>query len=809
MKQTLLLLLCLWQTSFALFAASEGSINGKILDADNEAAMYANVVLHLAKDSSMVKGAITNEDGDFQLLNIPFDKYFIEISYVGFENFNSEIFDFKTKEKKMPTISLKTIENELGEVTVVAQRPILEMKADRMVLNVDKTINATGENGLSLLRKSPGVVIDNNENITLLGKSGVQVYINNKPSPLSGDDLSAFLKNLTSDQIDAIEIITNPSAKYDAEGNAGIINIRLKKDTRLGANANINLDYSIGQKSRYNGSINANYRNENFNVFGNYGYSDGESIQFIDFYKEQAALIFESEMDMVDSWNGHNFKAGADYFLNKKHTIGILADASTTDYNFESESKTFLSTMGVAGQDSVLVSGGNSVGGRQNANFNVNYVYNIKEGTTLSMDADYGRFNSESQDIQPNTYKDPSEQIKFSETIFGIDTKTGIDIKSFKADYEMPLLTGKFGAGIKTTNIETDNMFEFSYIIDDEPVLDENRSNNFVYTENVNAAYLNYSGKIKKFSYQAGLRAEQTQVKGDLTTFNDSVYAPLDSMYFNVFPSISLAWAANDNHNLQLSYSKRINRPNYQDLNPFEEKLDALTSEQGNPFLRPEYTDKIELRHSFKYMINTTLSYSHTNDVIARILAADPNSANATFITWLNIAQQDYVGLNISAPVPITKWWSSYNSFTAYYLHNTANYGEGNDIDIEAKSFNIYSQHTFTLPAKISVEVSGWYSAAAIWEGNFQTNPMWSIDAGIQKKILQDRGKIRLSISDIFYTQQWGGITELGPMYMEMNGGNDSRRFKINFSYLFGNEKVKNRNRKTGLEDETKRIKSD
>ncbi len=806
MKQALTLLVCLF--SFYNLAQAQGSIKGNVLDAENQAALYANVVLHSAKDSSMVKGGITDENGDFQLLNVPFDQYYLQVSYVGFAPYLSPNFALNTSEKTFETITLQPLNAELGEVTVVAQRPILEMKPDKMVMNVDKTINATGENALSLLRKSPGVVIDNNENVTLLGKSGVQVYIDGKPSPLSGNDLATFLKTLQSDQIDAIEIITNPSAKYDAEGNAGIVNIRMKKDSRLGANANLNLNYSIGQNAQYNGTITGNYRNKKINTFGSYTYFDGISQNYINFHKEQAGLGFDSEMNMFNYWEGHSAKFGTDFYLNDKHTVGFLVNGFTEENSFESENNTFLSTLDIAGTDSVLVAQSNSVGTGKNLNTNLNYVFNIGEGTKLNVDLDYGIYRYTNSGMQPNAYMNSTKTIKLSEINFATETPTNIDIASVKADYETPLFNGQFGTGVKVTNIVTDNTFDFYNVVEDAQFLDEDRSNNFVYTEQVNAIYANYSGKVKKVSYQAGLRVEQTQSEGDLTAYKPVNDENVKRSYTDFFPSLSLSYALNDNHNFQASYSRRINRPNYEDLNPFEEKLDALTSEQGNAFLNPEYTNKFEIRHSFKYMLNTTLSYSKTNDVIARILAPDMNNEQATFITWLNIAEQDFYSLNISAPVPITKWWSSFQSFTAYYLHNQAMYENGN-VDIEAKAINVYSQHTFRLPYDISLEVSGWYSSPSIWEGNFATEAMWAMDAGIQKKILKERGNIKLAISDIFRTQEWNGTTELGGMYMNMWGGWDSRRFKVNFSYLFGNEKVKNRNRKTGLESETQRIKSD
>jgi hypothetical protein len=255
-----------------------------------------------------------------------------------------------------------------------------------------------------------------------------------------------------------------------------------------------------------------------------------------------------------------------------------------------------------------------------------------------------------------------------------------------------------------------------------------------------------------------------------------------------------------------LSYGRRINRPSYQDLNPFQNKLDELTFEQGNPFLRPEYTTNIQLTHSFNYRLNTTLSYSHTSDLITR--QTDAGEGMESFITWLNLADQYNYSLNLAAPMPVTEWWSSYTSLTAYYRENKGNFGDGREIDLSARALNLYSQHTFTLPWELSLELSGWYNSPSLWGGNFEMSSQWSIDAGIQKQLMDGRANVKLSVSDIFKTTNWHGVSEFGPLYLTIHGGWDSRRFRLSFSYLLGNTQVKSRKRQTGLEEEQSRVKS-
>ena len=242
-------------------------------------------------------------------------------------------------------------------------------------------------------------------------------------------------------------------------------------------------------------------------------------------------------------------------------------------------------------------------------------------------------------------------------------------------------------------------------------------------------------------------------------------------------------------------------------MNPFRSKLDELTFELGNPFLQPEYTNNIQLSHNFNYRFTTTLGFSHTKDLITRI--TDVESDRAAYITWLNLADQYNYSINFAAPVSFTEWWSSYTSLTGYLMKNSADYGDGKVVDLEQSSFNIYSQQTFTLPSDFSLEISGWYNSPSLWGGTFKMESMWNLDIGIQKKILNGQGNIKLSVSDVFKTSDWSGVSEFGDLYMIANGVNDSRRVRLSASYNFGNKKIKTRARKTGLEEEARRIKND
>jgi iron complex outermembrane receptor protein len=802
-----MVLLCLCFNT--LLAQQTGTIAGKIIDNNQEPVSFANVILKSAADSSLVKVEYTHDDGTFQMINITPGEYWVTVSYVGLNPYRTAPFQLADGQNiEMPTINMKTTGTDLQEVTVTAEKPLLELKPDKMVLNVEGSINASGSTALELMRKSPGVIVDNNDNISLLGKSSVQVYIDGKPSPLGGADLAAFLKSIQSTEIESIEIITNPSAKFDAEGNGGIINIRMKKDKRLGTNANVNLGYSVGEVAQYNSSVSGNYRNKKMNAFGSFSYNDGRNVNFMNLYREQFGGAFDQRGNQFNAWDSYNFKAGSDFFLTKKSTLGFLVNGFMSDNTGGGDTRTLISKIGAPSVDSILQASTSDTGERNNLNFNLNYQFEDEKGNTVNVDADYGQFRNTNAQLLPNTYLDPGGENVLFERINANETPTNIDIYTFKVDYERPLLGGQLGAGGKIAFVNTDNTFNFFQLVDNEKILETDVSNQFQYEENVNAAYFSFARKFgKKWNLSLGLRMEQTNSTGDLTSYISQPIARVDTSYLNFFPSGGITFTPSQKHSFALNYSRRINRPSYQDLNPFELKLDELTFQKGNPFLRPEYANNVQLTYSFNYRLNVSLNYSHTQNLITRI--TDASSENAAFITWVNLADQYNYSLNISAPMPITKWWSSYTSLTGFNTQNKADYGEGRTVDLNVSTFNIYSQHTFRLPKGWSMELSGWYNSPSAWGGTFEMESMWNMDFGVQKKLMDGRANLKVSVSDIFKTTNWTGRAAFGPLFMNINGGWDSRRLRVNFSYLLGNTQVKGaRKRKTGLEEEQRRANS-
>ncbi len=800
MKQFLLLIF-----SALIIPCFGQSVKGTIKE-NNAPIAFANIILHQAKDSSIAKFTYSDDNGQFYFDGLKPDKYFVKITYVGLNDYVSDSFDMDQNDYNIGEVQMHSHAKTLSEVTITAKKPLMEVKPDKIVLNVAGSILASGDDALSLLRKSPGVLVDNNENITLLGKSGLVVYIDGKPSPLTSAELANMLKNMSSNDIESIEIISNPSAKYEAQGTAGIINIKRKKQNNAGFNGNATLSARQGLTSAVNSGLGLNYRNEFLNIASNGNVYYSENYNFNNFYRTQNSLGFSTVNENRNKNRGLNSKITADYYLNKKSTIGIIVEYNQNDFNMKNESETRLGNKLLTETDSFLVNNGVNKELSNTTNLNANYYFDNGDETTFNMDVNYGRYDRENNSFTPNHYfSSDRSQITSKYEIRSI-TPTIIDIYTLKMDYEQKLGKGKISGGIKSALVKTDNAFDFYNIQNGTERLNVNFSNIFKYDELVNAAYANYNIQIKKVGINAGLRVENSNTKGNLISMVPGNDKLVKLTYTNVFPSAGISYMINQKHNVQLSYGRRINRPSYQDLNPFEFQLDQLTYEKGNPFLRPEFTDNIQLVHTLAQKVTTTLSYSHTSDVITRIV--DTAGVKGSFITWDNIAYRKVYSIGIGAPISFSEKWSTYTNINGVHTRNNADFGNGKTINLSVSSFNIYHQQSMILPKGWSTEISGWYSSPSIWEGTFVMESMWAAGVGISKKFSSNKGKITLSVDDIFKTNVWRGESTFGALYMDVNGGWDSRRVRLSVNYNFGTQvKGKNVKRSRGFDGEQDRIK--
>ena len=787
----------------SLLTAQSFSITGKIALETNEKTAATSIFLYLENSQTLVKAVVTNDDGSYNFSNIKAGNYYTKINYLGFQEYSGKPFTLVDKDITIPLIVLEKSTEELKEVVIKKQKPMVQVLADKTVFNVENTINATGTTGFELLRKAPGVVIDNNDNLIVEGKTGILIYIDGKQSFLSGSDLTNYLKTIQATDIEAIEIITQPSSKYDAAGNAGIINIKLKKNKNFGTNGTISSGFNVGRFGTSLSSVSFNNRNKKNNFYGNYSNRFGRNYNFINLNRVQSNTIFDSRSSTVSETNANNIKFGYDYYANSKSTFGIVVSGNFNNAIANGNTKTPIRSDASTSIDSILIAKSDGYNKNYNLYSNINYKFQDTTGVSFNADFDYGKYNSDRSNYQPNFYYDNSESIILSQSINSQNTPILIDIFSLKSDYEQRLFKGKFGTGFKTSLVKTDNTFEVFNYQNDVPVFNPQLSNQFEFNENINALYVNYNRLYKKFNFQIGLRVENTISEGNLISIQQTSNQTVKRNYTDFFPSGGITYQVNDNNSLALLYSSRIERPSYQSLNPFEFQIDELSFQRGNPFLRPQYTTNIKINHTYKYTLNTSLSYSYISDFFAQVTEADGDTRN--FLITRNVANQEILNLGISYPFKVKEWWNVYmsvNAFQSKYIATNPSF-----TGIKQETLSLYGQNNFTLPKDFNLEISGWFSSPSVWGGTYRTKSIGSLDLAVQKKFLNKRATARLAFSDVLFTSPWRANAKFPNLVINGDGGGDSRQVRFNINYNFGSEQIKNsRNRNTGLEDEKNRI---
>ncbi|HEV3324640.1 MAG TPA: outer membrane beta-barrel family protein [Puia sp.] len=809
MRKTALLLLIL--LSYAGLRAQE--ISGFIKDSQGKPLAGASVALKKRYDSSIIKLGISDTTGRYSFSAIPAGAYFVAVSHVGYTPANSTPFGIADySATQAPTVILVRASRELKEAEVTAVKPLVEVKPDKIILNVEGNINAIGENALDLLRKSPGVTVDNNNNLGLSGKNGVQVYVDGRPAYLSGNDLAQYLKTILSSSIESIEIISNPSARYEAAGTAGIINIRLKKDKSLGTNLTASAGYNIGTYSKYNANVSFNHRDQHLNVFGNYTYNNATDLAKAIQNRTQLDTLFRQQDVLTIPSVSHTFRGGLDYFFNKKSTLGVLVSGTFSTDSIRSNSNTPIIYIPTNVTSRMLVADNRTSELRDDYTFNLNYHYADSSGHELTLNADYGLYRIRSNQLQPNNYFDSTGKTFLYSSDYNILSPTNIDIYSFKADYQLNVLKGQLGVGGKISYVTSANNFLQYDLLNSGRMMDSLNSDNFNYKENINAVYVNYNRTFKHLTAQAGLRVENTNSRGVSVGWQrtDGDFSVYDSTYprhyTDFFPSASLLWNKDPMRQWSLSYSRRIDRPQYQDVNPFEFKVDDYTFSKGNTQLRPQYANNLGLTWTYKYALSVTLSYSHTSDLFTTV--PDTTDRSKTIVTRVNLASQDVTGLNISYSFQY-KWYSAFANVNSFYAQYRANFGgPGRIINENIFHTTIYSQHNFRLGGGWTASLTELYSSPNIWEATLKSSTVWSLDAGIQKTLFAGNATLKASVSDIFRGLNYSATSYFAGQYIYNAGSSETRQLKLNFTWRFGNKQVKAaRPHASGAEEENKRVK--
>ena len=796
-------ILCLLMAAGA--SARSGGISGRVTDDAGKPISFASIILLQSADSALVKTALTDDNGKYDLAPVANGTYFIKVMLMGYETYISEKLTVTDNTIPLAEIRIHESDSKLHEVTVTAQTPFIEVHPDKLVVNVENSIVSAGNSAMDILAKSPGVTVDQNDNISLKGKQGVNIMIDGRVVPVSAADLANMLKSMPANSIDKIEIISNPSAKYDAAGTAGIINIKTKKDNKTGLNGSVNGSYAQGVYPKDNAGFNLNYRKNKLNVYVNYNLGDREGFSHVDWDRKYYTNNTYTGSYVQDNYTTFHFRsnlggAGFDYNLSSKTTIG----AAVTGENFYMGTRGyyFANVLDPNNQLQSTFATNNTSGGNWNnyaPNLHLKHTFD-SAGRELMIDADYARYwNLNSQDFTTNYNLPDGTQMQAPYILHG-DINGVTQIRSIKADYVNPLKNGaRIEAGIKSSFVTADNAPTFDSISNGTSYYDPAKSDHFIYNENINAAYINASKEWKKYSAQFGLRGEQTIIDGKELVTDQS----FEKNYIRLFPSLAVQDHINTNNDLEITLSRRIERPGYDDLNPYKFFVDPSTYKVGNPYLNPALTYSGELSHTYKQRLITTLSYSVTDNVITEVIKPSTTQEHVTIQTKDNLTTMRYFGFNGSYTIPIFKWWTNTTNFDAYYAQYQGNLANTN-LNAGKPTFDINTSNKFTMPKDWSAELTVFYQAAQVY-GFLNLTPISMFNVGIQKNLLDKRLTIRFNANDIFWHGNESGSSYFTNYTEVFTARHDTRQATISLTYRFGKKSVAPVHKHSGGAEEEKK----
>ena len=818
MLYRILFFACCFITTFQSFGqstATRGQATVTIVTGGQAPVENATVELLRAADSVLVKTAITDKSGVALFENVAFGNYRLRATALNFATAYSAPFTLSETNLSatVPTLALEPKEaKQMEGVTVTARKPFIQKLSDRIVVNVENSIVSAGASAMDVLERSPGITIDQNDAIALRGRQGVTIFIDGKPTAMSGQDLANYLRGLPSNAIERIEIITNPSAKYDAAGNSGIIDIRMKKDQRLGTNGTLTAGYGQGVYPKANAGTTLNYRNKKVNLFGSYNYAYRQLLNHLILDRNFFTNGVFNGSDLKDNYTKMNLysntmRAGADFFPSKNTIIGFVVNSSINSFDRDNSNNSTVFNNRRQAESTFKTKATNDDGFKNLvANINLKHTFDTT-GRELTADVDYGTFRNTSLSRTATNFFNMDGTKKAPDDILDGDQLGSLNFKTAKVDYVNGVRGGaKWEAGFKTSFVSSDNDAKFWNLSSGVPVNDVNKTNRFYYKENNNAVYLNASKEFKKWNVQLGLRGEQTnisthQVKGDVAW---------DSSYLQLFPSAFFNYKLKEDQTLGVSVSRRIDRPGYQQLNPFLFMIDPTTYGTGNPHLLPQFTWSYEMSYTLKNL-NFTLGYSRTtrpqNTVIMLFGEAFPNipsPPNVTVQIPVNLESSDYYGLSVSAPVRIAKWWNMINNANAYYNRFNGNLG-GTPLNAGAPAVDLRTNNTFTFKKGWSAELNANFNSGGRY-GYMVSEPQWGLATGVQKTVFKGKGTVRFNISDIFWTNLPRATVTFDGKYVEnWHAYRESRVANLTFNYRFGNSKVAAARRRTTASEEERR----
>lgn len=787
--------------------AQKKTITGRILDKQGLALIDVNVAVKRTKDSAMVAYTTTNTTGNFviSLTDTIDQQVFLVAGLVGFKNYVSNNWltsappDFKK-------IILEEEKNNLKDIEINSKRRLIIQKNDRITVNVENSLISNSGNVLDMLQKLPGLFVDAGGGISLRGKQGVRIYINGKQSYLSASDLANMLKSMPSSNVSTVDIIANPSAKFDAGGNSGIIMINTKKNLKDLYSASFSSTVGFGKYLLSNDGVNLSVNKKSISLSASYFYTNNTTFRFSDLSRivtnPQNIYHFSqlSEGKIKDA--GHTYNLNGVIELNKKNKIGFSIDGFSNHNKINELNNTKIATPTSRLDSSLLVDNAER---NKTGLFSSGLSYELKTDTSggkIHTEVNYSTYNRSGLSTLLNTYYDFNGIAKRNPDLFRNITPTKIKIFTAQIDANgtFPLAIN-YETGAKYSNVGSDNNYQFGIINGNEFILNTSRSNYFKYKEDIYAGYVNLSKKIASYTFQLGLRLEQTNSDANSVTNNTTV----ERKYTNLFPSVFIQKEINENNQVNLSYSRRIDRPDYQDLNPFVYYNDQYTYTVGNSFLKPQFTDNFQLSYTNKD-ITISGGYSNTKDVITQITKQDDVS-KVTYSTLDNLNTLRNYSLSISIPFSPTKWWDSY-TYLEGFRNRYKSLLSGENLDHAKSTISLFTEQDFKVIKDFYAAISFNYRSSA-YNGIFYFRPIYFVNAGLRKKFLSDKLNLKLSFDDIFKSRKTRVVTQYANMDYTLESGRDTRRMLLSISYALGSKKGKKSNINNMNKEERKRIKSE
>lgn len=796
---------CLLLAGFNELGAQEkGSVVGTALEG-------ATISLLKPGDSSLVKLAIAGKEGRFEINQLAYGQYLLRVSAIGHISFNSAEFSLDQTKPVQDFGILTLVKNnsELQAVTISATKRMIEVRPDKTLVNVDAILSSAGATALEVLEKSPGITVDRDGNISLKGRAGVLVLVDGKPSYLAGPDLVNLLNTMMANQLDQIEIMTNPPAKYDAAGNSGIINIKTKKNKQRGWNGSLNLSIGQGVYAKTSNGLQLNYRNEKINLF--LSYSQHANKNFNQLFIRRSYLgaesqpytgFFDQPSFMRITGLNNTLKLGLDYYLSKKTTLGISSSGFISPRKYKSSSTGYLMNADKV-VDSIVQTTSNNSNKWLNGMLNLNFRRLINTTTELTADLDYMQYDMTNRQLFHNTITLANQAVVSDGYLKG-DLPATIRIYTAKSDYTTTLFTNwKMEAGLKTSLVQTNNKANYYNSNGTNWTPDYGKTNQFLYEESIYAAYVNSTKKIGAWSAQGGVRFEHTQYKGKQLGNPEKNDSSFSRKYANLFPTLYLTHELDSNHTLTLQAGRRIDRPAYQQLNPFLFFINEYTYQVGNPYIQPQFTWNMQLSHTYKGWLSSSLEYASTKQYFSQLFKTE---GRVTILTEGNLATMKNLNLTLTAQWKPTGWWSASISGTGIFRKVTGS-GSNQDFNSETFSGNGNINNQFTFKKGWSAELSGFYEAKNR-DAQFLIYGFGQVSAGIGKQVLKGKANIRLNIRDIFFTQPIKGDIRYQQVRERFNQSRDSRVATLSFNWRFGKQLGESRKRSGSSSEEQNRVRA-